>query len=134
LGRENLRSVRVFDITVKSQIVGRDDGLTATASVFARRDVIRALTAHAPLGMDRRRLERAADAVLASHAVVPMLPPSAPGTSPSEAMRRWVERGMEIDALPVAPTWLHAALVLEQASAGRNGHSSMCDVSSTVWA
>ena len=96
LGKETIRDERVFDIAAVADIVRRETGLTATASVFARREVVRKLAAHAPLGMSLDELERAAEAVIGSGAVVAMTPPAEPGTSPTEAMRRWVERGMEL--------------------------------------
>ena len=96
LGEEGLREQRVFDVTSVAAIVGRENGLTSSASVFTRRDVIRCLAVHAPLGISLDELEQAADALLGTDSVVPMVPPALPGTSPSEAMRRWVERGMEL--------------------------------------
>ena len=95
-GEETIRDERVFDVAYVAEIVGHETGLTATASVFTRREVIRKLAAHAPLGMSLDELEHAADAVIGSGTVVAMVPPAEPGTSPSEAMRRWVERGMEL--------------------------------------
>jgi conjugative relaxase-like TrwC/TraI family protein len=96
LGKESIREGRVFDISSAAAIIGREKGITATASVFTRREVIRKLATHAPLGMSLDGLEEAADAILSSDAVVPLVPPAEPGTSPSEAMRGWVERGMEV--------------------------------------
>lgn len=98
LGQEQIRTMRWFDVETVEQVVGRGEGgLTAQASVFSRRDVIRALAAHAPLGMQRKAIEDVADAILAeSSVVVPMVPEHPADVSDEEAQRRWVERGFEV--------------------------------------
>jgi len=98
LDQEQVRHLRWIDVDTVEQIVGRGEGgLTADRSVFARRDVIRALAAHAPLGMKSEAIERLADAILAAPAVItPMVPPHQAGQSASEAMQAWTERGMEV--------------------------------------
>ena len=104
IGQETIREERAFDVTTVDRIVGRTDGLTATASVFTRREVIRRLAAHAPLGMSLDQLEAAADAILGTDTVVPLVPPAEPGISTSEALRRWVERGAACSSRRL-PVW-----------------------------
>jgi conjugative relaxase-like TrwC/TraI family protein len=98
LGREQVRELRWFDVHTAQQIVGRGEGgLTAQASVFTRRDLVRTLAAHAPLGMQREPIEELADAILADAAVTtPMLPRRAAGDSRDESMACWVRRGLEL--------------------------------------
>lgn len=96
VGRQPVGEERTFDIALATEIVGRDGGLTAGASVFTRREVIRRLAARAPLGMSLERLEEAADALLGSDAVVSLPPPAETGVLPGDAVRRWIERGMEV--------------------------------------
>jgi len=98
LDQEQVRTMRWFDVETVEQVVGRGEGgLTAQASVFSRREVIRSLAAHAPLGMQRDALEGLADAILAERSVVvPMIPDHPAGLSDNEAVRQWVERGFEI--------------------------------------
>ena len=98
LGAEHVRELRWFDVQTAQQVVGREEeGLTAQASVFTRRDLIRSLAAHAPLGMQREPIEELADAILADPSVTaPMVPRGVVGDSPDDAMRRWVGRGLEL--------------------------------------
>jgi conjugative relaxase-like TrwC/TraI family protein len=98
LDAEPVRELRWFDVQTAQQVVGRHEGgLTAHASVFTRRDLIRSLAAHAPLGMRPEPIEELADAILADPSVsAAMVPKGAIGDSPEEAMRRWVGRGLEL--------------------------------------
>jgi len=98
LDAEPVRELRWFDVQTAQQVVGRDEGgLTAHASVFTRRDLVRSLAAHAPLGMRREPIEELADAILTDPSVTaPMAPKGAVGDSPEDAMRRWVGRGLEL--------------------------------------
>lgn len=69
LGRER-RTERVVDVAIP-EILG-ERGLTAEAATFTRRDLMRAVAAHSPLGGAYPSLEQAVDAVLAdrNHVVV----------------------------------------------------------------
>ncbi len=98
LDQEQLRDLRWFDVDTAQAVIGRDEGgLTAQTSVFSRRDLIRSLAAHTPLGMRREQIEELADAILADPAVTtPMVPAQREGESPGEAMDRWRDRGMEL--------------------------------------
>jgi conjugative relaxase-like TrwC/TraI family protein len=98
LDQEQVRELRWFDVETAQHVIGRTDGgLTADRSVFTRRDLVRSLAAHAPLGMRPKPIEELADAILADSSVVtPMVPAQEGGMSPSEAMWRWLERGMEL--------------------------------------
>lgn len=62
LHRENTTERRL-DATIR-ELVGERE-LTAEAATFTRRDVVRAVAAHAPLGFSLAELERTVDAVLA---------------------------------------------------------------------
>ncbi len=122
LDQEQVRHLRWFDVDTVEEIVGRGEGgLTADRSVFARRDVIRALAARAPLGMKPESIERVADAILVAPAVVtPMVPPHEPGESPENAMRTWTERGMEVhystpDVVALEQSTLESAMRRKQA-------------------
>jgi conjugative relaxase-like TrwC/TraI family protein len=79
LDQEQVRELRWFDVDTAQAVIGRDEGgLTAQASVFSRRELIRSLAAHTPLGMRREQIEELADAILADPAVTtPMVPPGA---------------------------------------------------------
>ncbi|HXA27654.1 MAG TPA: MobF family relaxase [Candidatus Angelobacter sp.] len=98
LDQEQVRELRWFDAETFDQILGRGEGgLTARASVFTRRDLIRSLAAHTPLGIQPEPIEHLADAILAEpSAVTPMVPPGEAGEAPDAATRRWRERGMEM--------------------------------------
>jgi conjugative relaxase-like TrwC/TraI family protein len=98
LDQEQVREQRWFDVDTAQAVIGRDEGgLTAQASVFSRRDLIRSLAAHTPLGMRREQIEELADAILADPAVTtPMVPAQREGESASAAMQRWCDRGMEL--------------------------------------
>jgi conjugative relaxase-like TrwC/TraI family protein len=97
LDQEQVRELRWFDVNTVSELLGRDGGLTAQSSVFTRRDLVRALAAHAPLGMDLDRIEKLAGAILSDPtATVPMTPPMEPGEQLADALQRWAERGLEI--------------------------------------
>ena len=62
LGREQ-RKERVVDVTI-GELLG-EHGLTAEAATFTRRDVVRGVATHSPLGAQLADLERAVDAMLA---------------------------------------------------------------------
>ena len=63
LGRE-CSVERGLDIADVRQLVG-EHGMTAEAATFTRRDLVRAVAAHAPLGLPLPELERIVDAVFA---------------------------------------------------------------------
>lgn len=89
-------SARDLDVESPAQLLGRH-GLTAQAATFTRRDLIRAVAAHAPLGMGRPQLEAIADRVLAdATAVVPLPPPGTGGETQAEALRRWTESAHDL--------------------------------------
>src|SRR5205807_9704715 len=97
LDQDQIRELRWFDVDTVSELLGRDGGLTAQSSVFTRRDLVRALAAHAPLGMGLEHIEKLADAILSDPtATVPMTLPLEPGEQPADALQRWAERGIEI--------------------------------------
>ena len=73
LGRE-WTPERGLDVADIRELVG-ERGLTAEAATFTRRDVVRAVAAHAPRGLPLRELERITDAVLADHSNVVQLGP-----------------------------------------------------------
>ena len=73
LGRE-WTPERGLDVADIRELVG-ERGLTAEAATFTRRDVIRAVAAHAPRGLPLRELERTVDAVLADRSNVVKLGP-----------------------------------------------------------
>jgi conjugative relaxase-like TrwC/TraI family protein len=68
LGREHAAE-RGLDVVDVRQLVG-ERGLTAEAVTFTRRDLVRAVAAHAPLGLPLPELERIVDAVLADRSTV----------------------------------------------------------------
>ena len=76
LGRE-WTAERRLDVTDVRQLVG-ERGLTAEAATFTRRDLVRAVAAHAPLGLPLPELDRIVDATLADRIV---------GSAPSTRMR-----------------------------------------------
>lgn len=98
LDQELVRELRWFDVDTAQAVIGRDeDGLTSQASVFSRRDLVRALAAHTPLGMRREQIEELADAILTDPTVTtPMVPAQLQGETALEAMQRWCDRGMEL--------------------------------------
>ena len=55
---------RQLDVRDPIEILGVH-GLTAQSATFTRRDLIRGIAAHAPLGMSRSRIETTADEILA---------------------------------------------------------------------
>ncbi len=66
LGLEQVRELRWFGVGTVQEVVGRGEGgLTSQASVFTRRDLVRSLASHAPLGMRPEAIEGLADAILA---------------------------------------------------------------------
>ena len=72
-------------------------GLTARQATFTRRDLIRAVASHAPLGMSRMQLEVTVDWMLADRDAVQPLPPRPrEGETEPEAMRRWTETGHDL--------------------------------------
>lgn len=85
------------ELDVPVDVLLGDEGLTAQAATFARRDLVRAVAAHVPGGLQRDELERLVDSILAdtSH-VVPMLPQLAEGETPAGAMARLTERAAEV--------------------------------------
>jgi conjugative relaxase-like TrwC/TraI family protein len=87
---------RRLDVQRSVDILGVH-GLTARQATFTRRDVIRAVASHAPLGMSRMQLEATVDGILADRESVQPLPPRLRGgeTEP-EAMLRWSETGHDL--------------------------------------
>ena len=98
LDREQVRELRWFDVDTAQAVLGRSEGgLTAQASVFSRRELVRTLAAHTPLGMRREQIEELADAILTDRTVTtPMVPTQLQGETALEAMQRWCDRGMEL--------------------------------------
>ena len=86
---------RTLDV-VGPELVGIA-GLTRQAATFGRRDLVRAVAAHAPLGMVRPQLEAIVDAILgAPEMVVPLESERLGATcAAAEPLRQWVNRGME---------------------------------------
>ena len=75
----------------------RCHGLTARQATFTRRDLIRAVASHAPLGMSRPQLEATVDGILADRDAVQPLPPRLrDGETEPEAMLRWTETGHDL--------------------------------------
>ena len=106
LDRDRLRQVmyreteafqpRRLDVPEPAAILGVH-GLTAQVATFTRRDLIRGVASHAPLGMSRGHLEAIADSLLGdADAVVPLVPTRHPGETDAEAVSRWVESGCEV--------------------------------------
>jgi len=87
---------RRLDVQRSVDILGVH-GLTARQATFTRRDLIRAVASHAPLGMSRQQLESAVDWILADRDSVQTLPPRLrEGESEREAMVRWTETGHDL--------------------------------------
>jgi conjugative relaxase-like TrwC/TraI family protein len=87
---------RRLDVERSSELFG-ERGLTAQYATFTRRDVIRTVAAHAPLGMSRAELEATADSILADReAVQPLVPHRLEGERDADAIARWVDTGHEL--------------------------------------
>src|ERR1017187_6555427 len=87
---------RRLDVSRSVDILGVH-GLTARQATFTRRDLIRAVASHAPLGMGRVQLEDTVDWILADRDSVRPLPPRPrDGETESEAMLRWTETGHDL--------------------------------------
>ena len=87
---------RRLDVERSAELLG-ERGLTAQYATFTRRDVIRSVAAHAPLGMSRAQLEATADSILADReAVQPLVPPRLEGEHDVDAITRWVDTGHEL--------------------------------------
>ena len=72
-------------------------GLTARQATFTRRDLIRSVASHAPLGMSRAQLEATVDSILSDRDAVQPLPPRLrEGETEPEAMLRWRETGHDL--------------------------------------
>jgi len=97
LNREpSARLPRTLDARTPNEILGVH-GLTAQAATFTRRDLIRAVAAHAPLGMRRIQIETTTDRLLGDHqSVVALSPPTLDGENDAQAITRWVESGREL--------------------------------------
>ncbi len=87
---------RRLDVEYGFELLG-ERGLTAQYATFTRRDVIRTVAAHAPLGMGRAQLEATADAILADReAVQPLVPHRLEGEHDADVIARWVDTGHEL--------------------------------------
>ena len=87
---------RRLDVQRSVDILGVH-GLTARQATFTRRDVIRAVASHAPLGMSRAQLEATVDWVLADRDAVQPLPPRLrDGETEPDALLRWTETGHDL--------------------------------------
>ena len=87
---------RRLDVERSTELLG-ERGLTAQYATFTRRDVIRTVAAHAPLGMSRAQLEATANSVLADReAVQPLVPHLLEGERDADAITRWVDTGHEL--------------------------------------
>jgi conjugative relaxase-like TrwC/TraI family protein len=97
LGREPAAlQPRRLDVEHSAELLG-ERGLTAQYATFTRRDVIRTVAAHAPLGMSRAQLEATADSILADReAVQPLVPHRLEGEHDVDAITRWVDTGHEL--------------------------------------
>ncbi|MHB8532875.1 MAG: MobF family relaxase, partial [Solirubrobacteraceae bacterium] len=97
LGREpGALHARRLDVQQLVEIIGAQ-GLTARQATFTRRDLIRAVASHAPLGMGRRQLEGAVDTILADRdAVQPLAPHRRDGETESAAVLRWTATGHDL--------------------------------------
>ena len=90
------REPRRLDITHAAEILGVR-GITARQATFTRRELIRAVASHAPLGMSRRQLEATTDSILADRgAVQPLAPRLFDGETEPQAMARFEEAGHEL--------------------------------------
>jgi hypothetical protein len=86
-------SPRGLDVSDATQLLGVR-GLTAKRATFTRRDLVRAIAAHAPLGMPRAQIEATANGILNdSAAVVPLVPVKLGGETDAEAIARRSESG-----------------------------------------
>ena len=87
---------RYLDVQRSVDILGVH-GLTARQATFTRRDLIRSVASHAPLGMSRPQLEATVDWILADRDSVQPLPPRLhDGETEPEAMLRWTETGHDL--------------------------------------
>jgi conjugative relaxase-like TrwC/TraI family protein len=87
---------RRLDVERSTELLG-ERGLTAQYATFTRRDVIRTVAAHAPLGMGRIQLEATADSILADRETVHLLVPHRfEGERDADAISRWVDTGHEL--------------------------------------
>jgi conjugative relaxase-like TrwC/TraI family protein len=87
---------RRLDVQRSADILGVH-GLTARQATFTRRDLIRSVASHAPLGMSRAQLEATVDSILSDRDAVQPLPPRVrDGETEPEAMLRWSETGHDI--------------------------------------
>ena len=87
---------RRLDVQRSVDILGVH-GLTARQATFTRRDLIRSVASHAPLGMDRAQLEATVEGILADRDAVQPLPPRLrEGETEPEAMARWTETGHDL--------------------------------------
>ena len=87
---------RPLDVERRTELLG-ERGLTAQYATFTRRDVIRTVAAHAPLGMSRAQLEATANSILADReAVEPLVPRRLEGERDTDAIARWVDSGHEL--------------------------------------
>jgi len=87
---------RQLDVRDPTEILGVH-GLTAQSATFTRRDLIRGIAAHAPLGMSRSRIETTADHILADRdAVVALLPTAHDGEMEGDTITRWIESGRDL--------------------------------------
>ncbi|MHB8489703.1 MAG: MobF family relaxase [Candidatus Dormibacteria bacterium] len=87
---------RRLDVEGNRELLG-ERGLTAQYATFTRRDVIRTVAVHAPLGMSRPQLEATADSILADReAVQPLVPHRLEGERDADAITRWVDTGHEL--------------------------------------
>jgi conjugative relaxase-like TrwC/TraI family protein len=87
---------RRLDVERSIELLG-ERGLTAQYATFTRRDLIRSVAAHAPLGMSRAQLEASADWILADReAVQPLVPHRLEGERDADAITRWVDTGHEL--------------------------------------
>ncbi len=89
-------SPRRLDVSDPRQLLGIR-GLTAQRATFTRRDLIRAIAAHAPLGMPRAQIEATANGILIDSAVaVPLVPVKLDGETDAEAIARRLESGHDV--------------------------------------
>ncbi|HUC37131.1 MAG TPA: AAA family ATPase, partial [Acidimicrobiales bacterium] len=87
---------RRLDVQRSVDILGVH-GLTARQATFTRRDLVRVVASHAPLGMSRTQLEASVDWILADRDAVQPLPPRLrEGETEPEAMLRWRETGHDL--------------------------------------
>jgi conjugative relaxase-like TrwC/TraI family protein len=89
-------SPRRLDVSDPQQLLGIR-GLTAQRATFTRRDLVRAIAAHAPLGMPRAQIEATANGILSdSAAVLPLVPVKLDGETDAEAIGRRSVSGHEV--------------------------------------